>query len=563
MRFLFKIIALCCFSLQCIAASISNSRLQVAIKEIDPIICDYLKKLQIPGGVIVVSTKDRVLYTKSFGKIAIDSKEQVDNNTLLAVSSLSKNVAAFVVGALVDEGKIQWTDKIRKYDKNFFLHSEELSKELTIQDLISHSIGFPHFACDSLWRAGYDRQKVIDGFKFLQQKPGYFRNYYRYQNIVFSLIGPLLEKITGKKYEDLVQKYIFNKMDMQHSSVISLEYESSKLSHLKYLISRFKHDMHKNGLFPTIWALVTDPFTFRPKKISYTHSRYNNKIYKLQHNGYLNIFQATSGISFSANDLAKWVQMLVNEGTYNGKEIVKANTFKKITTKIVDIKSSRDDDPQFPISRLPKANKGYGIGTFIAQYADYGKNVRPVIFHMGGTYGANSFFLVSPKDEIGIAVICNLGGVDKTLFPQYICFAFLDLYLNFSKINWCEKDLKEQKQHKKMQLDYENSISTIPSPMQNKDKYVGTFTNDMYGDIEIKLDKNNNLQLSNGIKVSKLLHINADTFSFPDKNMAINYYDGDSYIMFFDDKFGIFNQCRVTCFSEGNAVFKRKEDKIK
>ena len=185
------IISIFAISLICNCSSSTNTIAKVnsAVHRIIPIINNGLKKLKIPGGYLVVTQKDKIIAVVSFGNNTVSSNnpKPVDDYTVFSVSSVSKNITAFVVGALVDAGIIKWDDKVRKYDKNFFLHSEELSDKLTIQDLISHCSGFKHFSADSVWSGGYPRDKAIDAFKYLNQKPGVFRKYYGYQNIIFGL----------------------------------------------------------------------------------------------------------------------------------------------------------------------------------------------------------------------------------------------------------------------------------------------------------------------------------------------------------------------------------------
>ena len=538
---------------------LTNEKLKKVIKKLIPIVEEGAKKIKIPGGYLVIARKNEI-YKVPFGNIALNNSQTVSNNTLFSIASVSKSITAYLVGALVEAGKLKWNDKVRKYDKDFFFHSEELSAELTIQDLISHCSGFKHFSADSLWMGGYPRIKIVDSFKYFKQKPGVFRKYYGYQNIVFGLIGSVLEKATGEKYEDLVKKYIFDKMDMKDSSAIDLKYESSRIEHIKYLISRFKYDISKNGFFSTLFNLIKDPFTFKPKKISDHHSRYNGNIYSVEPNGYLHVFPATSGLAFSANDFAKFIQMILNEGTYNNNTIVSKETFNKITSKITEINKIRDTDAQFKIERFPREDMGYGIGTFITKYGDNGKNTRKVLFHMGGSCGATAFYMISPEDDIGVACVVNLGGTSHTLFTEYICNYFLDLCFDFKEIDWIQEEIDRQKEIEKKKRSFENNIKQFLAPMRNINSYIGKYISNIYGDIEFSVNKNNKLVISNGIKSTELEHVNGDVFKFPSKNMLISYFDSDEYIAFKHNNYNNIDSFYITCFAEGDTVFKRKEE---
>lgn len=552
-------ITLLCTLFACYA-DVSDKQVLEATKEIEKIIPDGMKKMQIPGVAIAVSRGNKVLYAKTFGKTTIDSNspESINSDTLFPVSSVTKNITGFLVGALVDDGKIKWDDKVRKYDKDFFLQSEELSNELTILDLVSHSSGFKHFAADSLFSAGYEVSKVVDAFKYLKQKPGEFRKLYGYQNVVFGLIGNIIEKATGEKYEDLVDKYIFKKMNMNNSSAISLEYETSRVGYFKYLLSRFGYDKEKLGFFKTSLNLISSLFTKSPKNIVTSHSRYKNEINPLPQVGFFHRFAATSGISFSANDFGKWVQMLANKGNYEGKTIVKPETFEKITSKVVDIKGIKDDDYTFVKSRYSKENLEYAVGTFSGKYGDNGKNERKIIFHMGGIYGAAAFFAVSPEDDLGVAVVCNLGGVSHTLFAEYMVNQFLDLCFGFSKIDWAQADLDRKEAIEKKQNEFHDDLANKnPAPHEEIEKYAGTYTSDIYGEIIIS-EKNEKLTLSNGVRKTELQHVNGNIFKFPCKDILFSYFDEDEYVSFFKDKQGAIDSFYISCFEEGKTTFKKK-----
>ncbi len=552
----------------CSALKIEDTKVQKAIDTIITIVKEGLKKTNIPGGYLVVTRKNKIMCIQSFGNTTIPSNnpELVDNDTLFRIASCSKTVTAYLVGALVDDGKLRWEDKVRKYDKNFFLHNEQLSAELTIQDLISHSTGFKHFSADSLWAGGYACNKIIDSFKYLKQKPGSFRKYYGYQNIIFGLIGSVLEKATGEKYEDLVKKYIFDKLDIKNSSAIDLKYEVSRVGYMKYLASRFKYDVNKNGFFSTVWHFIKSTIQFKPKKIAICHAKYKDEVYPVDINGHFHVFPATSGIAFSANDFAKFLQMIVSGGVYNNKTIVKPETFKKITSKVVEIIKIKDNDYQFKIERFPRDDMSYGIGTFITKYGNNGENTRRIIFHMGGACGATSFYVVSPEDDIGVACVVNFGGTANSLFTEYMCNNFLDLCFNFKGIDWIQAELDRCEKNKELQKSFESDMKQILAPMENINKYIGTYTSDIYGDINITLNKNNKLVLSlvsnNKIRSTELQHVNGNVFKFPNRNLLDNYFDADEYVGFKYDNFHNINKFFISCFSEGNTVFKRKDEKI-
>lgn len=562
LKILKKILFLCVFLVSHIFlsyAEITDAQLLENAKKMEKIIKDGLKEIGIPGATLSVSRADKVIYAKAFGKNTIgkDHPKDVTSKTLFPVSSVSKNVTAILVGALVDEGKISFDDKVRKYLPEFFICDEELSKEFTVLDLISHRCGLKHFSGDTLFKGNYDNQKILDIFKYLKQKPGEFRKIYTYQNIVYGIVGMVLEKATGEKYEDLVKKYIFDKMDMNFSSAIRLDAESSKLGYFKYLLSRFSHDRKKVGFLKASWNLVYLPLTHKSKDVTVSHSRSMNEIIPLETIGFFQKFPATSGISLSAEDFGKWLVMLSNRGTYNGKQIVSKQTFDKLTSNLAEVTNLKETDCTFVKTRYDQKSQHYGAGFFNGDYFDNGHNPKHILFHMGGIYGATAFFAVSPEDNIAVGVICNLGGVAQTLFCEYMVNQFLDLSFGFSKIDWVQADIERKNYYANKQHEFQRQMEERnPTPRGEIESYTGTYSSEIYGDVTV-FEKDNNLFLSNGIRTAKLKHINGDNFAFLSKDMMFVFFDENEYIFFTKEGDKVVS-CFISCFDENKTKFIKK-----
>ncbi|MDR1289311.1 MAG: serine hydrolase [Holosporales bacterium] len=538
---------------------IEDSKVAECAKKMDVIIKDGLKKTGIPGCAFVVARKDKIIHVAAIGQTTLDSKSptEVTPSTVFPVSSVSKNFTAVLVGALVDAGKLHWNDKVRKYLPDFFISTEELSQEMTITDLISHSSGFNHFYGDSLLAVDYDKAKILRSLRFIKQRPGEFRKRYGYQNIIFGIIGDVLEAATGEKYEDLIQEYIFDKMGMTESSAIRSAYIDSKYGYFKYLLSRFGHDKEKFGFFKAAWRLISLPFTYKPQHVVTGHSSFKGVIEQRPCIGIYHKFPATSGINVSANDLAKWVSMLTNRGTFNGTTIIPANIFEKLTSPVVVAKNLKDDDLTFVKSRYEKDTVSYGIGIFKAVYSDNGKNGRTIFFHMGGIYGAVAFIAISLEDDIGVGMVCNFGGTAHTLFAEYMVHQFLDLCFSYSKIDWVDAELNSRRLFKRKQDYFLKDLSeTNPTPAGTHEEYSGKYENEIYGVVTI-FSKGDDLMLSDGVMQTKLNHINGDTYTFPSKNMCQNYHDSDECVVFKRDQSMKVESIFVTCFKENHSTFKK------
>src|SRR5258705_2895535 len=72
-----------------------------------------LKDWNVPGMAIAIVQDDRIIYAEGFGFRNIEEKLPVTTNTLFAIGSTTKAITTFVMGTLVDEGKLDWDKPVR------------------------------------------------------------------------------------------------------------------------------------------------------------------------------------------------------------------------------------------------------------------------------------------------------------------------------------------------------------------------------------------------------------------------------------------------------------------
>jgi hypothetical protein len=207
----------------------------------------------------------------------------------------------------------------------------------------------------------------------------------------------------------------------------------------------------------------------------------------------------------------------------------------------------------------------YGCGVFGGKYGDHGKKERWILYHMGGTYGATAFFALSLEEDVAVAIVCNLGGTDKTLLTEYMVHSFLDKCFKFSKIDWVQEEIDRHNKCSEMIREYHDSFTNnyMQMPMNKMDTYVGTYESKMYGEVRV-FEKGGELYLTNGINTTKLTFLNgmgmhSSVFEFPDKNMSFSFMDGPAYAIFeMSEALRGASQVYISCFDENNEVFKRR-----
>ena len=110
---------------------VSNSFAQkIQLDSLDLQINNLIKDFDIPGLSIGIVQNDSIIFSKGYGNLEILKERKVDENTIFGIGSISKSFTALTLGILVDEGKIDWDDKVKKYLPYF--NREELSFYKTV-----------------------------------------------------------------------------------------------------------------------------------------------------------------------------------------------------------------------------------------------------------------------------------------------------------------------------------------------------------------------------------------------------------------------------------------------
>lgn len=172
-------------------------------KDVKQNVDTYLKHVQsvyqVPGLAVAVIKNGKVVYEGYYGKSSIETNTVVNKNTLFGVFSTTKLVSAVGVFQLIEKNKLNLDDKISMYIDN-------LPKEWTeikIKHLLTHSSGLPDVVrFEDIPYTFSDNEKL----QKLSQKPMQFAtgNQFRYNQTNYWLLAIIIEKVTGKSFDDYI-----------------------------------------------------------------------------------------------------------------------------------------------------------------------------------------------------------------------------------------------------------------------------------------------------------------------------------------------------------------------
>jgi CubicO group peptidase (beta-lactamase class C family) len=362
-----------------VSISINAQTNSQKLNELDTYIQKGIELWNPPGLAVTVVKDGEIVFTKGYGVTTIGTNKAVDENTLFGCMSTTKAFVAAGLAMLVDEGKLQWDDKVINYLPEFQLKDSYITNEITIRDLLTHRTGIGNL--DFLWgtfKLSSDRilSSLSDADKIYS-----LRSSFIYQNIMYLAAGKVIEAISGQTWGDFLSERIYKPLGMNDTYPL-LEMIASKSN---------KADAHNyvNGLIEKINQMSADEI-------------------------------GPAGSMWSTiNDIGKWVQFLLNEGKIGNETLISKTNFDELFKPQQIVPSSEF----YPTQQVTKPNwMTYGLGWFQHDYR--GEMVQ---FHTGSLAGMVAIVGMIPDENIGIYVMGNLDHVE---LRHAIMYATFDLFMD-------------------------------------------------------------------------------------------------------------------------------------
>lgn len=290
--------------------------------------------------------------------------DSVDAHTLFQVGSTSKSFTSALVAQLVDEGKISWEDTVKNILPDFEMYDRWVTENLQVKDIMTHRSGLSGQWGTYIPNLGYTRDDIYQMLKLMP--PGYsFRGDFQYSNIAFEIAGQIIEKVTGKSWEDNVHERIFDRLGMEDSRVGGREFAAAD-----------------NAAVPHDWGFRGDSIYVVPE--------YGPE----QALWWLTQIEPAGGVCCSISDLLKWAEFHL----HNGKVPAASDSVQVISERQMDylhrgqsIVSQTDDKIQL-----------YAQGWYVEQTSG-----GRVYYHTGTTWGFTTLCFFVPRLDLAGAVLVD------------------------------------------------------------------------------------------------------------------------------------------------------------
>jgi uncharacterized protein YbbC (DUF1343 family)/CubicO group peptidase (beta-lactamase class C family) len=334
------------------------------LNQIDALVAKDIADKKLPGAVVLVGHKGKIVFRKAYGnRSLVPTVEKMTVDTIFDVASLTKPIAtATSVMILIEQGKLRLNDTVGRFIPEI---QDENAKRVTIQQLLTHVSGYaPDFDLREKWTGREGMLAALYKEK-LRAAPG---TRFVYSDIGFIVLGEIIQRIgqekniAGLKTDSSVAGFSFNNISLPlklndtrfiglpKQEIIGLTMFNkwdwvAPTENIKgqqnYLGAKFEGD-EKTGN-EMLRGKVHDPTSYRMGGVA-----------------------GHAGLFSTADDLARYCQMLLNGGVLDGKRILSAQTVARMTAPVVVSEDGATRGLGWDINTSFSSNRGdlFPLGSF-------------------------------------------------------------------------------------------------------------------------------------------------------------------------------------------------------
>jgi len=181
---------------------------------------DAMQKYDELPGISAIALEDQeVIWKGAFGEANPEEGLSMETNTICSVCSISKLFTSVAIMNLYEDEKLRLDDEIQDILPEFDLEQQfELSGPITIRNLLTHSSGLPRENAFSHWTDPSlefpTKEAILESLE--QQETLYpSSTYFQYSNLAMTLLGFVVEEITGESYEKYIEKHILTPLQLE------------------------------------------------------------------------------------------------------------------------------------------------------------------------------------------------------------------------------------------------------------------------------------------------------------------------------------------------------------
>jgi CubicO group peptidase (beta-lactamase class C family) len=351
------------------------------LESIERFVIEQLASWEVPGCAIAAVQDGQTVLTAGWGRRDLDTGLPVTSDTLFAIGSVTKAFTAATVGALVDDGLLEWERPLRDYLPELRLYDPVVTDRLTVVDLLSHRSGLPRH--DLVWLGYPDRSRaeVVRRLRFLPLSKD-LRQAFQYCNLGYLVAGYAVEVLSGRPWEDFLSTRLLTPLGMGRSN-LSVDDMTADPDHAA------AYERRQGVVGPVPLRPVTAP-------------------------------APAGAVNSCATDMARWLLAQLGGGQVDGRAVMSSGTVARQHAAQIVL----PEDRTFPAS----TRHAYGLGWMIGRYRDH-----RLLEHGGGIDGFQTECMLLPDDGIGVAVMTN---TSSSVMAPVVAYRVLDELLGLEPLDW-------------------------------------------------------------------------------------------------------------------------------
>ncbi|NOU59910.1 serine hydrolase domain-containing protein [Marinifilum caeruleilacunae] len=333
---------------------------------IDSQFTEGLNSFNIAGATFVLMQGDSILHMNGYGVTDIRSNKPVNSSSsIFGIGSISKTFVATAIMQLVENGKLELDRDVNTYLTSFQI-SYKFDSPITVRQLLTHTAGIDYCNISSSVRT---EKEVIPLAQYLKkQMPSQIRpsgKVASYSNQGYALLGLIVEEVSGFAFDEYVRQKILKPLEMNFSGF-------KRQTELKenYVTSY----LQKNGQL-------------------------------IPHKPDFPLFYPSASFQSTASDMGHYISMFLNNGKFNGKQILDSTTLVKMT--------------HTPFKQYEKAGCGWLLG-----FPEYQWKGMKYFGHSGRYLGFTNQMSLFPEKNIGLFISVNssnyVTGKSRVFIDQFI-----------------------------------------------------------------------------------------------------------------------------------------------
>jgi len=363
------------------------------LQRITTVFQGYANEKKMSGSVVLVARHGKVAYFNAFGKRDMEANATMQNDAIFRIASQTKALISVGIMILQEEGKLLIADPVGKYIPEFKETTVaepragggydiiKAKRQITIRDLLTHTAGIGYGggpAADKWKEAGIqgwyfaDRDEPVGATIArlaklpMDEHPGE-KFVYGYNT---DILGVVIEKVSGKSLDEFITSRILTPLGMKDTHFYLPQ---NKVNRLAAVYSAYADKPLERS--PDPGGMVGQgAYVNGPRKS----------------------FSGGAGLLSTAADYAKFLQMMLNKGTFNGNRILAPSTVELMTVShLGEIKYSWG------------SGIGFGLGFSVCEdLGDRGVPGSVGEYGWGGAYGSS--YWVDPKEDMVVVYFKQL-----------------------------------------------------------------------------------------------------------------------------------------------------------